>query len=166
MNCTSDTVSRREDRPGFITLTVAGKPPGKPRQTRRDKWAKRPRVMRYRVWCDYLRLVAGRLPPAEEVGALNWTAYFRPPASWSKGRQIAVLGTLHRMKPDRDNIDKAVLDGLWPESERRGGDSGIARGTLEKLWGEVPRIVIEIELLPHLEPKRSEGCRTTTPTPA
>lgn len=43
---------------------------------------------------------------------------------------------LHRAKPDRDNIDKALLDALFND------DSGIASGLIEKRWddGNGPRI--------------------------
>jgi Holliday junction resolvase RusA-like endonuclease len=59
------------------------------------------------------------------------------PKSWSKKRRDAERGQLHRSKPDRDNIDKAILDTLYPKS-----DSGIARGSLEKLWGDSPSLTI------------------------
>ena len=55
------------------------------------------------------------------------------------------MGTLHRSKPDRDNIDKAVMDALFPE------DSGIAAGTIRKVWGEPPRV--EGEITPLQEPE-------------
>jgi Holliday junction resolvase RusA-like endonuclease len=97
--------------------------------------------MRYRAWCDRVRAIAGVLPPEETVSSLNWSAFFLPPKSWSKRKQLAAIGTLHRQKPDRDNVDKAVLDCLYP-----GGDSAIARGSIGKYWGTEPRIVIVIEL--------------------
>jgi len=49
-------------------------------------------------------------------------------------------GQLHRQKPDRDNVDKGILDALWDE------DSGIACGYLEKRWEDTdgPRIELII----------------------
>jgi Holliday junction resolvase RusA-like endonuclease len=128
----------RRNYDGLIFIRLHGAPIGKPRMTRRDKWAKRPAVLRYREWADRLREVAGTLPSATEVDALNWTAYFEPPVSWSKKRRLAAMGTLHRAKPDLDNVAKAVMDALWT------ADSGIAQGTIAKRWDWTARIEIEI----------------------
>jgi len=102
---------RVRHRAGQIRIVIPGPPPGKPRMTQRDKWAKRPEVVRYRDWCDLVRATAGKdVPDASLVRELNWTAYFEPPQSWSMKTRAAVIGTCHRQKPDRDNIDKAILD--------------------------------------------------------
>lgn len=121
-----------------IVISIPGKPIGKPRMTQRDKWKKRPCVMRYRDWADVARIHAGDVPKPDRIESLDWTAYFAPPQSWSKKRRAAALGTLHRSKPDRDNIDKSVLDVLFPD------DSGIASGHIRKVWGVPERIEIVI----------------------
>lgn len=121
-----------------IRFIIPGPPVGKPRMTRRDKWKQRDCVMRYRAWADLARDCAGKLPPAETVVRLNWVAYFDPPKSWPKHKREAVMGQLHRAKPDRDNIDKAVLDSLFNE------DSGVAAGTIEKVWGSPARLEVEV----------------------
>ena len=123
-----------------LTISVLGTPLGKPRMTVRDKWKKRPCVVRYREWADKVRAAAGAVPPAERVLRLSWLATFEPPKSWSKKKTVAAVGTLHRGKPDRDNIDKAVLDILYPH-----GDQAISCGTIEKRWGWVASLVITIE---------------------
>jgi Holliday junction resolvase RusA-like endonuclease len=74
----------------------------------------------------------------KEVLSLSWTAYFVPPASWSKTKQAAAIGTLHRSKPDRDNIDKAILDAMFDE------DCAIADGEIKKFWGTVACVEIVI----------------------
>ena len=126
-------------RPGELRITVPGTPIGKPRMTRRDKWKKRPCVMRYRSWCDVVRLIVGNvLPPADTVTKLDWTATFEPPKSWSKKKKLASIGELHRPVPDRDNIDKAVLDCLYKK------DSSIAAGCIKKLWGHKAELCIVI----------------------
>jgi len=129
-----------EARPnGTMRIVVPGPAPGKPRMTQRDKWKKRPCVMRYRDWCDRVREAVGdSLPAEEQVAEVNWTAYFEPPKSWPKKRRVAVMGTIHRSKPDRDNVDKAVLDCLFRRDER------IGDGTLRKRWDWVARLEIEI----------------------
>jgi len=124
--------------PGVVKFTIPGLPIGKPRQTQRDRWAQRPCVLRYRAWADSAREAAGELPTAIEIADLSWTAYFPPPSSWSKKKRAAAMGTLHRSRPDRDNIDKAILDSLFPE------DSAIAAGTIRKVWGEPARIEVTI----------------------
>jgi Holliday junction resolvase RusA-like endonuclease len=107
--------------------------------TQRDKWKKRPCVVAYRQWADRVRQHLAGLPVAANVLSLSWTATFEPPRSWSKKERANVIGTLHRQKPDRDNLDKAVLDILYP-----GGDQAIASGTIEKRWGWVPSLEIRI----------------------
>jgi Holliday junction resolvase RusA-like endonuclease len=131
----------KESRKGMtLKFTIPGKPIGKPRMTRRDKWAQRSAVVKYREWCDRTREIVGPVPPANQTASVSWVAYFEPPKSWSKRKREDAIGELHRSRPDRDNIDKALLDCLWKE------DSGIARGTIEKRWGREPRLEITIEL--------------------
>lgn len=122
-----------------MQIVIPGAAVGKPRMTQRDKWAKRPEVMRYRAWADLVRLHARRLPDAAKIKSLSWSAYFAPPPSWSRRRAQEAIGELHRAKPDRDNIDKAILDTLFDE------DSGIAAGHIEKRWDVQARLVILIE---------------------
>lgn len=131
---------------GSLLITVPGAPIGKPRMTQRDKWKQRPPVMRYRSWSDLARLAAGQLPAPDEISRLDWIAYFEPPPSWSKKKREEAMGQLHRSKPDRDNIDKAVLDTLFKS------DSGIASGTIEKRWGVPARLEITITTVPDPRP--------------
>ncbi len=124
---------------GNILITIFGKPQAKPRMTRRDKWAKRKCVLEYRDWCDRVRADAkSKIPPTDSILELNWRAYFVPAPSWSKKRRLAAMGQLHRQTPDRDNIDKAVLDCLFED------DSGVADGRIKKRWDWKARIEIEI----------------------
>ena len=127
---------------GTIRVVIPGPTPGKPRMTQRDRWKKRPAVVRYRDWCDRVRGIivnAVTLPDPSTVMELNWVAYFEPPTSWAKKRRALAVGELHRQRPDRDNIDKAILDCLWPSS-----DSAIAAGRIEKRWDWNSRLEIEI----------------------
>lgn len=114
-------------------------PVGKPRMTRRDKWKKRPCVMRYREFADKLRACFAGVDLID-VHSLSWLAYFPMPKSWSKKKKEYMRGMGHYNKPDRDNCDKAILDSLFDQ------DSGISHGTLTKLWddGNGPRIEITI----------------------
>ena len=131
------------EAPGELRISMYESPLGKPRMTQRDKWKQRTVVLAYRAWCDRLRSVIGTiLPDASAVASLSWQAYFVPPESWSKKRRLAAIGTLHRQKPDRDNIDKAILDCLYPKV-----DSEIAAGTIEKRWCHNSRLEITIRFL-------------------
>ncbi|NQT40251.1 MAG: RusA family crossover junction endodeoxyribonuclease [Planctomycetes bacterium] len=126
---------------GGLEFIVFGAPIGKPRMTQRDKWKKRKCVLQYREWCDRVRrLVDGHVPSPELVEDLNWTAYFEPPISWPKKRRVAAMGQRHRKVPDRDNIDKAVLDCLFKN------DSAIATGRIEKWWDWRARLEVQIIL--------------------
>lgn len=128
-------MNRWESQYAFTVFVV---PMGAPRMTKRDKWKRRPIVIRYRKFKDAIRAAAGIIPPPEIILSLSWTAFFSPPASWSVKKRIAALGQLHRSKPDRDNIDKGILDALFEQ------DSGIASGQIEKRWGEPSRLEVTI----------------------
>lgn len=124
-----------------LTICVPCVPVGKPRMTRRDKWKQRPAVMRYREFADRVRAAAGKVPAAEQVKSLSWLACFAPPPSWPKEKRINAIGRLHRVKPDRDNLDKAILDALYPD-----GDQAIAVGKIQKVWDWRPSLEIRIEV--------------------
>jgi Holliday junction resolvase RusA-like endonuclease len=126
----------------IIRITIPGPPMGKPRMTQRDKWAKRPCVLRYREWADKARdcaAKAGGLPSPEKIRRITMMAYFSPPKSLPKWRRELMLGALHRVKPDMDNILKC-MDALFTE------DSAIPAGAIEKRWDETPRLEITIEV--------------------
>ncbi len=127
-----------------LKITIPGEPVAKPRQTRSDRWRKRPCVMRWRAWADMARICVkeqvGQLPDPKSILSLSWVAYFAPPATWSAKRKTAALGTLHRSRPDRDNLDKSLLDSLFEE------DSAIACGVIRKVWGMPARIEVEIRV--------------------
>lgn len=117
---------------------------GAPRMTRRDKWAGRACVTRYMAWRNKLKALRLKLPNATHVKSLSWVAYFEPPGTLDKKKltkadKAALLGERHCAKPDRDNIDKALLDGLFPAE-----DKAIAAGGLCKVWGSPARTEVEI----------------------
>lgn len=113
-------------------------PLGKPRMTQRDKWAKRPCVMRYRAFADELRLKVGKLP--DDPIRVQFVAYLPIPKSWSEKKKMLNRGCHHRQKPDIDNIGKAIMDALLKD------DSGIASCEMVKYWddGLGPRLILEI----------------------
>lgn len=121
------------------TFTVPGDPIGKPRQTRADKWKKRPAVLRYREWADAARAAAPALP--ESPAKVTVYAYVGLPKSYSQKKRAALAGMPHRAKPDADNILKSVCDALFPE------DSMIWEKHIVKRWddGNGPRVEITVE---------------------
>lgn len=99
---------------------------GKPRMTQRDKWQKRPVVLRYRKYCDDLRAAAGQMP--KQVYGIMVIAYCAMPPSWSEKKRTQMRGFIHQQKPDWDNIGKAVSDALFEE------DSIIGAAIVFKFW--------------------------------
>jgi len=108
-------------------------PVAKPRMTRRDVWAKRKVVIRYREFCDELRSQAEgwELPDAFHV------RFIVPmPSSWCKKKRLQKVATPHQQRPDLDNFIKS-FDCLREE------DSSIWKISAEKVWGEEGAIIID-----------------------
>lgn len=111
---------------------VAIAPCPKPRQTARDKWQRRPAVVRYRAFADAVRR-AGLVVP--ESGC-HLVFLLPMPSSWSKKRRTEMIGQPHRQKPDLDNLVKALLDAVHDD------DSGVWKLSAEKRWSESGGITI------------------------
>lgn len=114
------------------TTTYNITPLGKPRMTQRDKWASRPAVLRYRVFCDECRLAEIMLG---EFGA-SVTFVLPMPKSWSAKKRQAMDGKPHQQKPDIDNLLKALLDALFDD------DSRIWNISATKIWGQAGHIIV------------------------
>ncbi|MEN3753781.1 RusA family crossover junction endodeoxyribonuclease [Mangrovibacter sp. SLW1] len=108
-------------------------PIGKPRMTRSDKWKQRPAVMRYRAFCDEVRLRKLTMP---EAGA-HITFILPMPQSWSKKKREEYRGKPHQSKPDCDNMLKALMDALYDD------DAHIWDCRITKLWGEKGQIIVQ-----------------------
>lgn len=106
----------------------------KPRMTRRDKWAKRPSVMKYREFKDCVREAKVHLPP---FGA--HVVFVMPmPESWSAKKKDEMLGQPHVQKPDLDNLIKALGDATYED------DSKIYNISATKTWGRTGSIIIKV----------------------
>ena len=117
-------------------VMLLGAPPGKPRQTQKDKWNPDDRVKIYRAWADLLRLKAFR---RNRKIALEAPTVLRIAAYFQDGPQHRVGP--HLVTPDVDNVAKAVMDALFLN------DAMVYRVTAEKYWcdGGLPRVEIEWE---------------------
>lgn len=105
-------------------------PNTKPRATRSDKWKKRPCILRYRDYADKVRALGVEVPP----GCHHLVFVLPMPESWSDKKKAAALYTWHQSTPDRDNLDKALLDAVFKHKE--GGDQHVYDGRITKIWGE------------------------------
>ncbi len=115
-------------------MTTYNIPPvAKPRMTQRDKWAKRPAVIKYRQFCDRVRFARMQLYPC----GLHITFVVPMPGSWSERKKAAFDGQPHQQRPDLDNYLKAVLDAVYSE------DSHIWDMRITKIWGREGKIIVE-----------------------
>lgn len=124
--------------PQIVTHTIFVDPMGAPRMTQRDRWKKRPIVLRYFAYRDRIRAVVGDVPVVPASMFMQF--YMTPPESWSKKKKAASYGQLARSGYDIDNMIKGVLDTLFLN------DSGVAFVQATKLWSEQPKIVITLHL--------------------
>ncbi|HCM9140001.1 TPA: RusA family crossover junction endodeoxyribonuclease [Enterobacter cloacae] len=108
-------------------------PIGKPRMTQRDRWHKRPATAAYWDYKAQIRLLGIRLPES----GYHVTFVIPMPKSWSKQKRAQYSGQPHQQKPDKDNLEKALLDAVFDE------DSHVWDGRVTKIWGETGQIIIE-----------------------
>lgn len=109
-------------------------PVPKPRMTKSDTWKKRPCTDRYWKFKDEVRKNKIEVP---EAG--SHIIFVMPmPDSWSKKKKREMDGKPHKQKPDKDNLEKALLDAIFDE------DSHIWDSRVTKVWGYYGAIIIEI----------------------
>lgn len=108
-------------------------PLGKPRMTRADKWKKRPEVVRYRAFCDEVRLHNVSLPES----GYHVIFVLPMPPSWSKKKRTEHCGKPHQQKPDLDNLMKSLMDAIYSD------DCGIWDFRASKVWGDCGEIKVE-----------------------
>jgi hypothetical protein len=101
--------------------------------TRADKWKRRDCVLRYRAFADEVRLRGVTLPNH------GWHVTFvlPMPKSWSEKRKLEMDGKPHQQKPDKDNLEKSLLDALFTD------DCRVWDGRVTKRWGREGAIIVE-----------------------
>lgn len=102
--------------------------------TQRDRWAKRPVVLKYHDYKDALRdyITPESLPVPYHIHFI-----MAMPKSWSKKKKLAMDLTPHTQKPDKDNLEKGFLDAIMTEDEQ------VWDGRVTKWWGEEDKIIIQ-----------------------
>ena len=133
----------------IVAFTIPGKPFGKKRH-RIGKIGGHARAFNPEENVSFERQVATIARPyfpvpIEGPVRVRIVATFEVPKSWSKKRQAEALGSYHTQKPDRDNIDKAVQDGLNRIAFT--DDSQVADGRCVKRWGARAETFVQIEPL-------------------
>jgi len=108
-------------------------PVSKPRMTRRDRWAKRPAVLRYWGYKDQV-IKSGIY--IEDSGA-HITFILPMPKSWSAIKKNQMRMQAHQQKPDKDNLEKGLLDAIFEE------DCRVWDSRVTKLWGDHGEIWID-----------------------
>lgn len=106
---------------------------------------------------------AGVMLPGDVPLRVDVLAVYERPQARPKAVPVEVWRTGQRVArpayPDRDNMDKAVLDGMqmrgrWEPRAVLVNDSQVAAGFLSKVWaavGEEPRTIVTVSLQPWLE---------------
>lgn len=117
------------------SIIILTNPMGAVRQTKRDKWKKRPVVERYHQFRDDLRY-ACKSNNFELGDTFEIIFYIPMPKSWSKKKMIKMYNTPHNQKPDIDNLVKAVMDALMTD------DKQVWKIKAEKRWSDLGSIMI------------------------
>jgi Holliday junction resolvase RusA-like endonuclease len=153
--------------PDRLAFSVPGAPRGKarPRAQARLIWQGPKPIATVHIHSDdkstaaereILMCFRHRFPrhrPFVKAVMVRFTAVFEPPASWPKYLKEAAAGgqLYHTQKPDKDNIEKLIVDALngfaW-------ADDAQVQGGGVKRWGSPARLDIVLESLesPDLPP--------------
>lgn len=131
-----------------VTITIPGAPHGKGRARFSRKAGVAFTPAKTRNAEAYVRLLAAQemagQPPISGPVEMTLRAVLAIPQSWSKKKQAAALTGEVRPtgRPDLDNIEKMVSDGL--NTVVFGDDSQIVRKTSEKMYGPAPLTVVTV----------------------
>lgn len=129
----------------MITFEIPGKPFAKqrPRFSRRNGRAFTPKdTISFEQTVG--TIAAQHFPqPLEGPIHVKIFATFEPAKSWSKKKTQDHLGRYHTQRPDLDNIEKAILDGL--NRIAFADDSQVAWVEKRKIWGPSAKTVVTVE---------------------
>jgi Holliday junction resolvase RusA-like endonuclease len=80
--------------------------------------------------------------PLEGPVRVEITAIFKPAKSWSEKKTRASIGAPHTQKPDLDNCEKAILDGL--NRVAFADDSQVCELSSRKMWGLQAKTIVRV----------------------
>ena len=105
-----------------------------PRQSKRDKFKPSKAVLNYRAFRDQVAYQIQELP--EDFFHIVFLIPVWP--SWSKTKQREHVGHPHLAKPDKDNLEKSLVDAVY----RDRSDSHVWNSCSTKLWSYYGAILI------------------------
>jgi Holliday junction resolvase len=116
-------------------------PSPRPRATARGGYASVYMPAEYK---KHKELVQTYFPKLQLTGPLmvNMEFYFRPPKSWSKKKLAESLNNWHTQKPDKDNLEKTIMDAMNGHVYK--DDSQVCVGQTLKKWAIEDKIVVTI----------------------
>lgn len=103
--------------------------------TRSDKWQKRPAVMKYFGFRNFIRLNANVMG-YRLTEHLDITFIVPMPTSWSSKKRGENDGKPNQTRPDLDNYLKAFLDAMIDE------DNFVWSVKATKVWGMEGKIIV------------------------
>lgn len=135
-----------------ITFTIHGKPFAKqrPRFSRGRTYTPKETVSFERAVGQIAKPLFAR--PFSGPIKMTILASFAPPKSWSQKKKREHLGKYHTQRPDKDNLEKAICDGLNRIAFE--DDAQVAWSDTRKVWGPEARTVVMIEAL---DPQEAMG---------
>lgn len=101
--------------------------------TQRDRWHKRPATEKYWQFKKEVQDANIYVP----YGGYHVIFIIPMPKTWSKKKKTEMNGKPHQQKPDKDNLEKALLDAIYDD------DSKVWDGRATKLWGETGKIIVK-----------------------
>lgn len=118
-------------------------PTAAPRQSPRDKWKPSKAVQVYRAFRDEIGYKIDELP----ADFFHVFFLLPMPPSWSDKKKSETVGWPHTQKPDKDNLEKGLVDAVY----RNRDDAHIWNGASTKLWAYHGAILISTDFIPIFE---------------
>ena len=107
-------------------------PTPKPRQTNCSRWKKTESDKRYYAFKDDIKFSKVVVPES----GYHVLFVLKMPLSWSKKKKDKTRHTACQKTPDKDNLEKALLDSIFKQ------DSHIWDGRVSKVWGDSGKLII------------------------
>lgn len=132
-----------QNQPRSYRAIVNANPMGAVRMTQNGKWTS-PTARRYLQWKTLVgyELKQSFANPLQYALDVKVTFTVAMPVSWSRTKKLSMLGQPVTVKPDLDNMVKAIFDAAnkiaWTD------DNLVVRTTAEKVYGYQGKIELEV----------------------